>query len=829
ASAANFAPGSASLFVIDDESPPPPSNPRPPDLAVNIPANTSLGWDNGTSSEAVTNGGFETGSLAGWTQFNTAFSSFVINNGTYDPPSPDGPLPPFSGTYSTVGSEVGPGIFYLYQDVTIPAGATQALFSWAHRVRNFYSSFNSSQQFQVRVCDTNNNVLATAFSTSATDPLLGDWVQTNFDLSPYIGRTVRLMFWVNPGSYYLDVHLDAISVKAGTVEAGVTNDVYFGTNPTPGPAEFQGNTTNTAWALPLLAPQTTYYWQVVARKVGVGAGPIWRFTTAGLDHFEWSGIASPEGSDIPFPAGITAKDAFNQVVSNFTGQAGLTAVGGIADTNVEDFESGVWPHAPWVSVGGTVLGTVSGAYAHDGNYGLSDPEWIYRTDVSVGKAGESLSVWFRPSSSGRAYLGFAANSGGCLSVVAAQNTGQFMIQQNTGYGFNPLVTNNQSWQVGKWYRMEVQFTSASSVTCNLYDSNGVTLLNSLSASNLTGLPGGVALRSFGGFSLDTLRSSVATQIPVAPANTGSFAGGQWNGQVSVLQAGNGITLVADDGNHHTGRSNPFDVSLANDIAISIVNSSGPVGAGSNLTYTVMVTNIGPQDATDVVVTNRLPSNAFFVSAGTSQGTWDQNGNVVTASLGTIPGGTNATLSILVVPAVGGTVLTNIATVTRGEPDPSPGNNSATNIVVVAPALSIADASVTEGNVGTTNLVFTVTLTPAISQTVSVNYATADGTAMAGSDYVATNGILTFPAGITSRTITVAVKGDTLIEPDESFFVNLSNPINGVLARATATGTIVNDDGLPGQIDHLVWAAIPSTEYSGIPFPATVTALDASNN
>jgi hypothetical protein len=78
--------------------------------------------------------------------------------------------------------------------------------------------------------------------------------------------------------------------------------------------------------------------------------------------------------------------------------------------------------------------------------------------------------------------------------------------------------------------------------------------------------------------------------------------------------------------------------------------------------------------------------------------------------------------------------------------------------------------------------------------VTVDYATANGTATAGSDYVATAGNLSFPAGTTSRTFSVTVNGDTTNEPSETILVNLSNPAGATLADAQAVGTITNDDG-----------------------------------
>ena len=76
----------------------------------------------------------------------------------------------------------------------------------------------------------------------------------------------------------------------------------------------------------------------------------------------------------------------------------------------------------------------------------------------------------------------------------------------------------------------------------------------------------------------------------------------------------------------------------------------------------------------------------------------------------------------------------------------------------------------------------------------MDYVTSDGTAtIAGNDYVATSGTLTFPAGVTTQPIPVPLIGDTTVEPDETFFANLSNPVNATIANGNGTGTILNDD------------------------------------
>jgi len=113
--------------------------------------------------------------------------------------------------------------------------------------------------------------------------------------------------------------------------------------------------------------------------------------------------------------------------------------------------------------------------------------------------------------------------------------------------------------------------------------------------------------------------------------------------------------------------------------------------------------------------------------------------------------------------------------------------------IVAPAITISDVSVNEGNSGTTSANFTVTLSSASTSTVTVGYTTVAGTATAGSDYTTTSGTLTFAAGTTQQTIAVPVVGDLVDEPDETFQVSLSNPTNATIAVAQATGTIVDDD------------------------------------
>jgi Metallo-peptidase family M12B Reprolysin-like/Calx-beta domain len=120
-----------------------------------------------------------------------------------------------------------------------------------------------------------------------------------------------------------------------------------------------------------------------------------------------------------------------------------------------------------------------------------------------------------------------------------------------------------------------------------------------------------------------------------------------------------------------------------------------------------------------------------------------------------------------------------------------------NLTIVGgtgPGASIADVSVTEGNSGTTNALFPVTLTAVSGTPVTIDFTTAPGTATAPSDYAIASGTLTFAPGETSHNVTVAVVGDTNIEADETFFVNLSNLSGGgTIGDAQGQATIINDD------------------------------------
>ena len=140
------------------------------------------------------------------------------------------------------------------------------------------------------------------------------------------------------------------------------------------------------------------------------------------------------------------------------------------------------------------------------------------------------------------------------------------------------------------------------------------------------------------------------------------------------------------------------------------------------------------------------------------------------------------------------------------------------------SIFVGDVTVTEEDTATTDAAFNVFLSNASTQPVTVNYATADGTAVAPGDYTPAVGTLTFNPGETSKTVHVAVSGDLQVEPIETFFVNLTQPAGATLGRTQGVGLIVKAD-TPSTLQFS--AAIFSVYEGGLP-PVTITVQRAVN-
>ena len=134
----------------------------------------------------------------------------------------------------------------------------------------------------------------------------------------------------------------------------------------------------------------------------------------------------------------------------------------------------------------------------------------------------------------------------------------------------------------------------------------------------------------------------------------------------------------------------------------------------------------------------------------------------------------------------------------------------------SPTVSVSDASATEGEA----VEFTVSLSAASAQQVTVQYATSDGTAESATDFTAASGTLTFAANETSKTVSVATAEDSDGEGNETFTLTLSSPTNGTLGDATATGTIVDDDG---SLPTISVSDASATEGDAVGFTVSLSA------
>ncbi|WP_435014106.1 putative Ig domain-containing protein [Xanthomonas arboricola] len=263
--------------------------------------------------------------------------------------------------------------------------------------------------------------------------------------------------------------------------------------------------------------------------------------------------------------------------------------------------------------------------------------------------------------------------------------------------------------------------------------------------------------------------------------------------------GTQIVTYTHNGDSATSDTFPLEDGRGDTITVNItITPNQPTLSINNVS--VNEGNAGTTNATFTVSLSQ-PAGTGGVSfdIATADGTATAGVDYVASSLTgqTIPAGSSsATFTVLVngdtLSEPNETFFVNVSNVTGASVGDGQGQGTIVNDDAL-PALSIDDVSVNEGNSGTTTATFTVSLSAASGQTVSVNYITADGTATAGSDYAARSGTLTFAPGVTAQGVAITVNGDTAVEPNETFSVGLSGASNASIARATGTGTIVNDD------------------------------------
>jgi hypothetical protein len=286
--------------------------------------------------------------------------------------------------------------------------------------------------------------------------------------------------------------------------------------------------------------------------------------------------------------------------------------------------------------------------------------------------------------------------------------------------------------------------------------------------------GALADKNFGDGDF-TLSATASSGLPVSFSGTGSCTVSA--NAVHISNAGS-CTITASQGGNANFNAAPnvqqsFNINKA--ATTTVINSSvNPSTPGQSVTFTALVTSgVGTPTGT-----------IQFKDGATDLGTVAVNASgIATVTTNALTPGNHA-----ITATYNGDANFNTSTVTLT------GGQS----VAIQTNVSINNVSLAEGNAGTTNFVFTVTLSQASNVIVKVDFATANvaGGATAGSDYTAQTGTLTFNPGDLTQNITIAVNGDTANEPDEQFKVNLSNAQNVNITPGGGTGTILNDDA-PG--------------------------------
>jgi hypothetical protein len=299
---------------------------------------------------------------------------------------------------------------------------------------------------------------------------------------------------------------------------------------------------------------------------------------------------------------------------------------------------------------------------------------------------------------------------------------------------------------------------------------------------------------------------------------------QTNGGFLVVQLGNGDGTFRDAYHFVTGSGYSLTVGDFNDDQrLDVVTANADAGTVTvllndgdwtappdptlSISYvTVAEGNTSTTAATFTLTLSAAADQEVTVRYATADGyAWSpataDSDYVAGSGQVTIPAG--RTTATVVVPVFGDRVAENTEYFSVNLSDPvnafiTRGQGVGT-IMDDEPTLSIEPyASVSEGNVGTTPLTFTVTLSAPYDAPVSVDYTTADldysDAATAGLDYTAASGTLTFATGETSKSITVLVNGDTVVEPQEYFYVSLTNPTSAFISGDSyAYGSIVDDE------------------------------------
>jgi uncharacterized repeat protein (TIGR01451 family) len=364
-----------------------------------------------------------------------------------------------------------------------------------------------------------------------------------------------------------------------------------------------------------------------------------------VQYLQWGTISDPKKDNTAFSATLTAKDYASTTVTSFSGPVNWywllldSAVTNRINTNITYSASGT---------GSFTLG-----------YEFVPTNNIFVTHVRSFAGASKISIW--------------SGSGGLLTSITA-----------------PAGRSFSSWRelalpAPLFLRGNAQYRISYSVSQTYFTGN----------TPLTTFADGFITDSYyaAGDAFPTIVDNsmwhfvdlryVKAQLQ---GITGSFASGVNNSSYTLV--GSGLSrLFAEDGNGHSGMSDPFWLGSANDLAVRIITTNMPL-CGANFTYQVEVLNPGSANSTSVKLTNTLPVNATLISATTSPSVAiTTNGNVLTCNFGTLGSLAAGTMTITVMPNIAGVTLTDTAGAGRTETDSNTANNTATSILSVSTVLA----------------------------------------------------------------------------------------------------------------------------------------------
>lgn len=398
------------------------------------------------------------------------------------------------------------------------------------------------------------------------------------------------------------------------------------------------------------------------------------------------------------------------------------------------------------------------------------------------------------------YYGTDGTAGGTQQILQYDGRGRnvYVSLVNTVNNRDVLSINDG----GVFHYYGTDGTSAGTQELMQFDGRGrnvyVSLVNTINGRDVLLINDGGIYRYFGTNGTAAGTQDLFSYDARGTASNVSLVDSKAGFDLLKISAGSDVHYFATDGT----KANTKELSRNIDLGSWWNSLIGTVAIGD---VSISEGNSGVKTAT-FTVTRSGGAGAFSVNFATSNGT-AQAGSDYAANSGTLSFGVNqnsATISVQIYGdaayegdetfAVNLSGATNGAVIARGR-----GTGTIVNDDAGAGALTVSDVSIAEGSGGTRYAVFTVSRAGGVIP-FSVGYSTANGTAIAGSDYGAVSGTLSFAANQNTATISVPIYGDTTYEANETFFLNLSGATNGAtLARNRGTGTITNDDAGAGDV------------------------------